>query len=89
VTLLVVAVLAIALLAVVMVLAGLLRSQQRAHARREDLLVNQILHLSGRTWQSPPAGDDVLAKLREKIGESRGDREAASWIVSPEQMPVE
>jgi hypothetical protein len=28
---------------------------EREHSRRTDLLINQILHLSGRTWQQPPA----------------------------------
>lgn len=35
--------------------ANLLRSQQRAAARERDLLLNQILHLSGRPWQPAPA----------------------------------
>lgn len=43
------------LLAVIVALVGLLRSQQRAHARREDLLVNQLLHAVGRDWQPAPA----------------------------------
>lgn len=31
------------------------RSQQRDHARREDLLVNQLLHAAGKPWQGSPA----------------------------------
>ena len=34
--------------------AGLLRSQQRQHDRRTDLLLNQLLHATGRTWTPPP-----------------------------------
>ena len=27
----------------------------REHARERQLLVNQVMHLSGQTWQPPPA----------------------------------
>lgn len=39
-----------------------LRWQARQHARERDLLVNQVLHLSGRTWQPPPADDTPAVK---------------------------
>lgn len=32
-----------------------LRAQVREHARERQLLTNQVLHLSGKTWQPPPA----------------------------------
>ena len=32
-----------------------LRSMQRAHDRRVDLLTDKMLHLAGRTWTPPPA----------------------------------
>jgi hypothetical protein len=44
-----------ALVIVVASLVRLLQQQQRAHARREDLLVNQLLHAVGRDWQPAPA----------------------------------
>lgn len=44
-----------------------LRWQARQHARERDLLVNQVLHLSGRTWQPPPA--DVSTVVREPKGD--------------------
>jgi len=38
-------------------LASVLRSLVRQQARERDLLLNQIMHLSGRTWTPPPAHD--------------------------------
>lgn len=29
--------------------------RERAHARREDLLLNQMLNLAGKPWQQAPA----------------------------------
>jgi hypothetical protein len=68
-----------ALIAVTVALAGLLGRQQRAHDRREDLLVNQILHLSGRTWTPPPADEWGPAKDGEPL--------VREWTAQPEQHP--
>jgi len=41
-------------------LAALVRavqSERREHARERGLLINQILHLSGKTWSPPPADE--------------------------------
>lgn len=27
----------------------------RAHARERNLMLNQLMHLAGRTWQAPPS----------------------------------
>jgi hypothetical protein len=35
--------------------AGVLRSLIRQHARERQLLLDQICHLSGKTWTPPPA----------------------------------
>lgn len=52
---------AVALAAVLVVAIGsfgqLLRWQQRAHARREDLLLNQLLNLAGKPWLPAPADE--------------------------------
>lgn len=37
------------------------RERARNHAREAEL-VNQILYLSGRTWQPPPAPDEDAEK---------------------------
>lgn len=59
------------------VFARLLGSQQRAHARREDLLTNQLLHAAGRAWMPAPA---------DAQSEATVDRSA--WVTSPEQQPL-
>lgn len=67
---------AAALAVVVIAFAGLLRSQMRAHARREDQLVNQLCHLAGRPWAPAPAyePEPIVGDLPEVL------------LVSPEQM---
>lgn len=65
--------------ATVIALAGLLRSQARGHARREDLVLNQLLHAVGKAWQPSPASE---ARALEPEPEPR------QWTPSPEQLPV-
>lgn len=52
---------AAALTVTVVAFAGLLRAQQRAHVRREDLLVNQLLHAAGKPWTPPPADQGIAS----------------------------
>lgn len=64
-----------------LVFAGLLRSQARAHARREDLLVNQLCALAGKPWQPAPATEhfrQVPAAAKEPV-----------LIANPGQWPDE
>jgi hypothetical protein len=45
-----------------------LRTIQRAHDRRVDLLTDKMLHLAGRTWTPPPAEElepNILMRERE------------------------
>ena len=37
--------------------ANAIKTQSRQHGRRQDLLINQIMHLSNKTWQPPPIAD--------------------------------
>jgi transcriptional regulator of met regulon len=68
----------VAIVVVVLTFARLLQQQQRAHARREDLLVNQLLHAAGRDWQPAPA-----EQLRR---EQRDDLERQPrYMATPEQ----
>ncbi len=60
-------------------LASQLRSMQRAHARREDLLLNQLLHVAGRPWQPAPATEPALLDAEPR---------PATWTATPEQDPV-
>jgi hypothetical protein len=66
---------AAALALIVITLASLIRSQQRAHARREDLLLNQMLNLAGKPWQPSPAMERPDPE----------EREPRFWTMSPEQ----
>jgi len=68
-----------ALVAVVVAFAGIVRSLIRQHARERDLLVNQILHLSGRTWTPPPADEWGPATDGEPL--------VREWTAQPEQQP--
>jgi hypothetical protein len=43
------------LLVVHFALIQVMRGQGREHARREGLLLNQMLNLAGRPWQPPPS----------------------------------
>lgn len=68
------------LVVVVLAFTGLLRSRDRAHARREDLILNKLLHSVGRTWTPPPALDAPEPDKAEGAW--------PSWTVTPEQEPV-
>jgi len=46
---------ALALVALAVVFAGLVRSLLRQQARERDLLLNKVMFLAGRTWEPPPA----------------------------------
>lgn len=63
------------LFAVVVVFAGLVRSLTRSHARREDLLLNQMLNLAGKPWQPAPASESP-----EPV-----EVEPRFWTTNPEQ----
>ena len=65
------AVLALGLYSCVMLVRGMVRQQ----ARERELLLNQIMHLAGRTWQPPP--------MPEPLG--LDDEEL--MLVDPSQLP--
>jgi hypothetical protein len=48
------AVAAAATVTVALVFANIIRAMIRQHARERDLMLNQIMHLSGKPWQEPP-----------------------------------
>lgn len=70
----------------VLAFTNLLRGQQRAHARREDLLVNQLLHAAGKTWQPSPESE-AWRKRQEEAQDDRREYEVR-FTASPEQLPV-
>jgi hypothetical protein len=48
---------AVALIALSMVFAGLVRSMIRQQARERELILDKLMHLAGRTWTPPPASE--------------------------------
>lgn len=63
------------------------RSQTRAHARREDLLLNQLLHTAGRPWQPAPADTFEPPSLYDEDGELRMAQHYSRFTLTPEQEP--
>lgn len=57
-----------------------LRSQARQHGRREDMLLDRVMHLSGQTWTPPPADKQPPAAPTE--------RARRHYTQTPEQLPV-
>ena len=51
--------------------------QQRSHARREDALLDRLLHATGKTWTPPPADEHVPPT---DVTVPHG------WTASPEQL---
>lgn len=69
---------AVASAAVILGVLSLTRSQQRSHARREDALIDRLLHVTGNTWTPPPADNPAPAPVIEIV----------DWTPSPEQLAV-
>lgn len=67
---------AVVLAVVVVAFTGLLRWKERACSRREDLMLDKMLHAVGRPWTPAPAE------------ETKAEPVAQSWTWSPEQLPV-
>lgn len=74
-------ILGVALVAVIVSSGGLVRSLVRSHTRERALLVNQILHLSGRTWTPPPA--------EEWKPSTDGEPLVHVYTMTPEQEPYQ
>ena len=70
------------LAATVVCFANLMRSQQRSHARREDLLVAQLLHAAGNPWRTPPIEVDRV-EARAAAAEPH-EPEAPRYTATPE-----
>lgn len=50
-----------ALVVCVLILARMIDRDRREHARERTLMLNQLMHLAGRTWQPPPAPEPTAA----------------------------
>lgn len=64
-----------------------LRAQNRAHARREDLLLNQALHAAGKPWQPAPADEHTPIPIYDEDGELTVASRYAFFTDTPEQEP--
>jgi hypothetical protein len=67
----------IAIVAIALSLSALVRSTQRQAARERDLLLNQMLNLVGRPWQTAPA-ETVPDVVPEDDGR---------YVLTPESLP--
>jgi len=75
-----VALAALAVLAFTVYMAAMLfRGLVRQQARDRELLLNQIMHLAGRTWTPPPAAVEL---------DALGEDTVISYI-DPSQLPDE
>lgn len=60
-----------------------LTSERRQAARERDTLLNQVMHLSGKTWTPPPADDSgEVAALKQQITDLKTER-AERFTLSP------
>lgn len=48
---------AIGVIAIASTFAQVVRWLIREHARERNLMLNQLLHLAGRTWEAPPSAE--------------------------------
>lgn len=68
---------------------SVLRSSKRAHDRREDQLLNQLLHAVGRPWEPAPSDSFTPepAPLYDDDGELVLSDRYFRFTTSPEQEP--
>lgn len=78
-----------AILTVVIVsFTSLLRSKDRSHARREDLLLNQLLHAVDKPWQEAPAAASPPVPVEHRDpDEVLPTPSYRRFTTSPEQEP--
>jgi len=59
----------------VLAFAQVVRWLIREHARERNLMLNQIMHLAGRTWQPPPIPEEPSMLPVEE------------FLIDPSQLP--
>lgn len=72
---------AVALVVAVATFVRAFAGLQRQHARREDLLIAQLLHTTGNAWTPPPI-DEWRRDTKPREPEKR------TWTPTPEQHPT-
>lgn len=80
---------AAALIVLVSLFSGILRSVLRSNARREDALIDRMLHVSGNPWNLAPADEFVPPALSplDEDGELRLSQHYSRFTLTPEQEP--
>jgi hypothetical protein len=71
----------VAVIATALSFTHLVRSLIREHARERNLILNQLLHLAGRTWQPPPTPD--------RPPRTTANDEIDRYVASLSQLPDE
>lgn len=74
---------AVALVLAVAVVLRALARMQRQHARREDLLLDRLLHATGKPWTPAPADEQARARAIDD------DLQRVRFRAAPEQYPVD
>lgn len=80
---------AAALVVLVSAFSGILRSVLRSHARREDALIDRVLHVAGNPWNVAPA-DEFVPLARSPFdddGELILSQHYSRFTSTPEQEP--
>lgn len=70
----------IALIVVTVTYGRLLASERRERARERALILNQLLHATGKTWTPPPA--EALPIVYP------ADPAPVTWTATPERFPT-
>ena len=80
---------AAALVVLVSMFSGILRSVLRATGRREDALIDKVLHASGNPWNVAPADEFVPPPrpLYDEDGELALSEQYARFSYDPAQEP--
>lgn len=63
----------------IVLFGGIIKSLARSHARERGLLIDQLMHLAGKSWTPPPAEQWTAPKPGEPL---------VSFTATPEQSPL-
>lgn len=74
----------VGLVVVSLVFAQVIRQLIREHARERQLMLNQLMHLAGRTWEPAPADFGTPAPVPEPEYDFADEVE----LIDPAQLPL-
>lgn len=80
---------AAALVIICSLFSGLLRSVLHSSQRREDQLLDKVLHAAGKPWTPAPIDDFVppAKPIYDDEGEMQLSQQYARFTLTPEQEP--